>query len=116
MGFLLDDKTPDKLNGQRDVVKNEKRQSVDNQPYGQAFIELAALLYPKGHPYSWPTIGSMEDLDRGQLRGRRRVLPDLLRAEQREPGDRRRHRHRRDEQLVEKWFSDVPAGKPVPPL
>ena len=62
MGFLLDDKAPDKINGQRDVVKNEKRQSVDNQPYGQAFIELPALLYPPGHPYSWSTIGSMEDL------------------------------------------------------
>ena len=70
MGFLLDDKTPDKVNGQRDVVKNEKRQSVENQPYGQAFIELPALLYPQGHPYSWSTIGSMEDLTRGQLRGR----------------------------------------------
>ena len=62
MGFLLDDKAPDKINGQRDVVKNEKRQSVDNQPYGQAFIELAAMMYPTGHPYSWSTIGSMEDL------------------------------------------------------
>src|SRR6187402_2718976 len=62
MGFLLDDKSPDKINGQRDVVKNEKRQRVDNQPYGQAFIELASLLYPPGHPYSWPVIGSMEDL------------------------------------------------------
>ena len=62
MGFLLDDKSPDKINGQRDVVKNEKRQRVDNQPYGQAFVELAALLYPQGHPYSWSTIGSMEDL------------------------------------------------------
>ena len=48
MGFLLDDKAPDKINGQRDVVKNEKRQSVDNQPYGQAFIELPAMLYPAG--------------------------------------------------------------------
>src|SRR4051812_20239942 len=62
MGFLLDDKAPDKINGQRDVVKNEKRQSVDNQPYGQAFIELGSMLYPPGHPYSWSTIGSMEDL------------------------------------------------------
>ncbi len=62
MGFLLDDKAPEKVDGQRDVVKNEKRQSVDNQPYGQAFVELASLLYPQGHPYSWPVIGSMEDL------------------------------------------------------
>ena len=52
MGFLLDDKAPDKINGQRDVVKNEKRQSVDNQPYGQAFIELPAMRI-RGAPYSW---------------------------------------------------------------
>ena len=50
------------LDNQRDVVKNEKRQGVDNQPYGQAYTELSSLLYPPGHPYSWPTIGSMEDL------------------------------------------------------
>ena len=62
MGFLLDDKAPDKIDGQRDVVKNEKRQSMDNQPYGQAFPTLNAMLYPEGHPYSWPVIGSMADL------------------------------------------------------
>ena len=50
MGFLLDDKSPDKINGQRDVVKNEKRQRVDNQPYGQAFVELASLSLPARPP------------------------------------------------------------------
>ena len=98
MGFLLDDKSPDKINGQRDVVKNEKRQSVDNQPYGQAFVELSSLLYPQGHPYSWSTIGSMEDLTCGQLRGRRSILPHLLRAVERQPRHCRRHRPRRDPQ------------------
>ena len=62
MGYLLDTMTPARVDGQRDVVKNERRQSYENQPYGRAFLELAALLYPKNHPYSWPTIGSMEDL------------------------------------------------------
>ena len=51
MGYLLEADDTGKLDGQRDVVKNERRQSYENQPYGQAFIELPALLYPKDHPY-----------------------------------------------------------------
>ena len=67
MGFLLPTLTQGKLDGQRDVVKNEKRQRIDNAPYGQAFIELGAMMYPQGHPYSWPVIGSMEDLSAASL-------------------------------------------------
>ena len=116
MGFLLDDKSPDKINGQRDVVKNEKRQSVDNQPYGQAFIELPA------HALSGRTSVQLVDdrLDgrshRGELRGRGALLPHLLRAGNASlviAGDIDIAATRK---LVEKWFSDVPAGKPVPPL
>ena len=55
------------LDNQRDVVKNEKRSSYDNQPYGGAYIELFAMAFPKGHPYHHPTIGSMEDLDAASL-------------------------------------------------
>lgn len=62
MGFLLDSLDLQKLNLQRDVVKNERRQSVDNQPYGRAFELLAQATYPASHPYSWDVIGSMEDL------------------------------------------------------
>lgn len=62
MGFLLDTLDSEKLNAQRDVVKNEKRQSVDNQPYGRASEFLSLATYPKTHPYSWQVIGSMEDL------------------------------------------------------
>ena len=62
MGFLLDKLDIAKLNAQRDVVKNERRQSYDNQPYGRVSEILAAAMYPKGHPYSWPVIGSMTDL------------------------------------------------------
>jgi zinc protease len=51
-----------KLDLQRDVVKNERRQGVDNAPYGRADETLLPLLYPKGHPYSWSVIGSMDDL------------------------------------------------------
>jgi zinc protease len=62
MGFLLETLDVEKLNAQRDVVKNERRQSVDNQPYGMADEILSGTIYPSSHPYSWPVIGSMKDL------------------------------------------------------
>lgn len=116
MGFLLDDKAPDKINGQRDVVKNEKRQSVDNQPYGQAFIELPAMMYPAGHPYSWSTIGSMEDLSAASFEDVARFFRTYYVPSNASiviAGDIDIAATRK---LVEKWFSDVPAGKPVPAL
>jgi zinc protease len=67
MGFLLPAMTQEKLDNQRDVVKNERRQSYDNQPYGTAFEKILNALYPEGHPYSWPTIGSMADLSAASL-------------------------------------------------
>lgn len=62
MGFLLDKLDIAKLNAQRDVVKNERRQGVDNQPYGRVSEIFSAAMYPKDHPYSWPVIGSVTDL------------------------------------------------------
>jgi zinc protease len=67
MGFLLPTMDLAKLNLQRDVVKNERRQRVDNQPYGRADETILAALYPKSHPYSWPVIGSMADLSAASL-------------------------------------------------
>ena len=67
LATLLTALDQENLDNQRDVVKNEKRSSYDNQPYGSAYIELFALAYPKGHPYHHPTIGSMEDLDAASL-------------------------------------------------
>ncbi|MCC7180543.1 MAG: insulinase family protein [Acidobacteria bacterium] len=116
MGYLLPTLTQSKLDGQRDVVKNEKRQRVDNAPYGQAFIELGTMLYPSGHPYSWPTIGSMEDLSAA-------TLPDVVEffktyyapnnASLVIAGDIEIEPTRR---LVEKWFGDIPRGPAAPPL
>ena len=62
MGFLLDTLDLAKLNAQRDIVKNERRQGMDNQPYGRAEEILSHATYPASHPYSWDVIGSMEDL------------------------------------------------------
>jgi len=67
MGWLLETMTQEKLDAQRDVVKNERRQSYENRPYGLAFETLAKALYPPTHPYHWPIIGWMDDLDAATL-------------------------------------------------
>lgn len=64
MGFLLDAVTQQKFEIQRSTVKNERGQNYDNRPYGLAFEKLSQAMYPYGHPYSWLTIGYVEDLDR----------------------------------------------------
>ena len=64
MGYLLDSVTQKKFEVQRATVKNEKGERVDNVPYGKVDEIKDATLYPNGHPYSWPTIGYLEDLDR----------------------------------------------------
>jgi predicted Zn-dependent peptidase len=66
-GHLLEAVTQENLDNQRDVVKEEKRQRYDNQPYGTALIDVYAAVFPEGHPYHHPTIGSMEDLDAASL-------------------------------------------------
>ena len=66
MGHLLGAITQEKIDEQRGVVQNEKRQG-ENQPYGVTRQLLTENTYPKGHPYSWTTIGSMEDLNAASL-------------------------------------------------
>ena len=67
MGFLLDGLDQQKFDVQRDVVKNERRQSYENRPYGMAHWHLQSALFPLPHPYHWMTIGSQEDLDAASL-------------------------------------------------
>ena len=67
MGFLVPALSQKKLDNQRDVVKNERRQTYDNQPYGQSHEALLEALYPVGHPYHHSTIGSMADLSAASL-------------------------------------------------
>ena len=64
MGFLVDAVTQEKFEVQRETVKNERGQRVDNRPYGRLNERVSEALYPAGHPYSWPVIGYMEDLNR----------------------------------------------------
>jgi zinc protease len=116
MGYLLDSLNLEKVNVQRDVVKNERRQSYENRPYGMAFLKLPEELFPPNHPYHWPVIGSMEDLTAASYEDVVQFFKSwygpnntsLVVAGDIEPADARRK--------VEKWFSDVPRGAPVPPI
>jgi zinc protease len=112
MGYLLDTMTPQVVDAQRDVVKNERRQSVENRPYGVADEVLGAMLYPEGHPYHWPVIGYMADLTAASYDDvvaffKKYYAPSnasLVVA-----GDIDTAKAR---QQIEKWFGDV---KPAPP-
>src|SRR5688500_424193 len=73
MGFLLDAVTQKKFEVQRSTVKNERGQNYDNRPYGLVYEVLSRTLYPYGHPYSWLTIGYIEDLKIGRASCRVRV-------------------------------------------
>jgi zinc protease len=67
MGFLLDKLDSAKFAAQRDIVQNERRQGVDNQPYGRASEILMAALYPQTHSYTWPVVGYLTDLQAASL-------------------------------------------------
>lgn len=67
MGFLLETITSEKFEIQRATVKNERGQNVDNRPYGRLSETINQMMYPREHPYSWPVIGYMTDLDRGTV-------------------------------------------------
>lgn len=67
LGFFINTVTESVVAKERQVVKNEKRQSVDNQPYGHNNYVIDQALYPEGHPYRWQVIGSLQDLDAASL-------------------------------------------------
>jgi zinc protease len=113
MGWLLPAMTHDKLDNQREVVKNERRQNYDNRPYGLAFELLSGHLYPDTHPYSWTTIGSMEDIGNASLddvRGFFRQYYGPNNASLCIGGDIEIDDAHR---LVEKYFGPIPEGPPV---
>jgi zinc protease len=114
MGFLLDPMTDKTVDAQRDVVKNERRQSYENRPYGMASIIVDEYLFPKGYPYSWPTIGSMADLSSASLDDVKeffRLYYAPNNASISIAGD---IDIEKTKTLVEKWFGEIPMGKPVP--
>ena len=115
MGFLLPAMTQQKLDNQRDVVKNERRQSVDNVPYGQAEEVLLEALYPADHPYHHSVIGSMADLSAARLADvaaffRTYYVPNnaiLCVAGDFQPAQAK--------EWIEKYFGPLPRGPEVKP-
>src|SRR5213595_2149767 len=119
MGFLLPEITADKVDLQRGVVQNERRQSYENRPYGLAEENILERLYPSDHPYHWPVIGSMADLQAATLddvRGFFRMYYTPNNATLAIAGD---ITPRVARQLVVRYFGDIPRGptvtRPTPP-
>jgi predicted Zn-dependent peptidase len=123
MGFLLEALDQRKLDNQRDVVLNERRQTVDNRPYGRPYERLFELLVPPDHPYNWPVIGRAEDVAAATLDDVREFFRTWYRpanavltlAGDLEP--------EAAVAAVEKWFGDLPKAplparpaRPLPPL
>jgi zinc protease len=116
MGFLLPAMTQGKLDNQREVVKNERRQRVDNVPYGQAYEKMLEAMYPGGHPYHHSTIGSMADLSAASREDvanffRTYYNPNnasLVIAGDFDPKEAKR--------LVEKYFGPLPKGPEAPKM
>src|SRR3954452_8984789 len=115
MGYLLPAMTQEKLDTQRDVVKNERRWSVDNQPYGTWWERVPALAFPEGHPFHHSLIGSMDDLDDASLEDieqffRTYYTPDnavLSITGDFDPAEARA--------LVIKYFGSIAPGRGKPP-
>ena len=99
--------TEDNLDNQRNAVQEERRLRVDNQPYGKVDDTLTALAYDN-FAYGHSVIGSMADLNAATVDDVEAVLQDLLRAEQRGAGDRRRRRHAGDARQGEEVFRRIP--------
>ena len=116
MGWMLPAMDQEKLDNQRDVVKNEKRQRYDNQPYGDWDERLQALIYQEGHPYYHTVIGSMEDLDAATLDDvasffSTYYIPNnavLTVAGDVDPDQAL--------DLVQRYFGEIEAGDAIPPL
>ncbi|MEK7667862.1 MAG: pitrilysin family protein [Gemmatimonadota bacterium] len=113
MGFMLPEITAEKVDLQRGVVQNERRQSYENQPYGLAEENILRRLYPAGHAYSWPVIGSMADLSAATIEDVRqfsRTYYTPTNATMVIGGDVNPVAVRR---LVERYFGDVARGPAV---
>jgi len=116
MGWMLPAMTPEKLQNQQEVVKNERKERYDNQPYGDWDERIQAMVFPEAHPYHHPVIGSMEDIGGATLDDvaqffRTFYVPNnavLTLAGDIDPP--------RALTLVERYFGEIPAGDPVPPL
>ncbi len=113
MGFLLEATDQERLDNQRSVVQNERRQNYDNRPYGTVWEQLLAVLYPPNHPYSWPTIGYMDDIAAATLKDVQEFFKTYYSPNNASialVGD-----FDSDEalKLIDRYFGAIPPGPPV---
>lgn len=116
MGYLLPALTQDKLDNQKDVVMNERRQRYENQPYGLAWEKLFSNLFQPGHPYHWPTIGWMEDIEKFELDDVRNFFKTYYAPNNASlviGGD---IDLKKAKDLVEKYFGPIPGNVEIPPI
>lgn len=116
MGYLLPAITQEKLSNQIDVVKNERLERYDNQPYGLAWEFLITNLYPKGHPYSWPTIGFLDDISGFKLDDVKSFFKTYY-----APGNASlvvagNYKEKPAKELINKYFSEIPPHNHIPPI
>ncbi len=113
MGWLLPTMDLPKVDLQREVVKNERRQSYDNVPYGRADETILAALYPKSHPYSWPVIGSMADLSAATLDDTKKFFSTYYAPNNATLAIAGDFDPVKAKQLVAKYFGSIPQGPAV---
>src|SRR6266508_3874773 len=113
MGFLLPEMTADKVDLQRGVVQNERRQSYENRPYGLAEENILKRLYPANHPYHWPVIGSMADLQAATLDDVRQFFQTYYTPNNATLAIAGDITAREARQLVQRYFGDIPRGPAV---
>lgn len=113
MGFLLQALTKEKLDNQKDVVMNERRQNYDNQPYGLAWEILFSNLFPADHPYHWPTIGWMKDIEKFELQDVKDFFKEFYSPNNASLVIGGSFDKNEAIELVENYFSPIPRGKEV---
>jgi zinc protease len=114
MGYLLETLDREKLSNQRDVVRNERRQSIENAPYGLVEEEQFHQLFPKGHPYYASVIGSHADIEAARLKDVREFFKQFYTPNNASiaiVGDINKEQVK---QLVERYFGPIPSGPPAP--
>ncbi|KAF0141300.1 MAG: M16B family peptidase [Stygiobacter sp.] len=116
MGFMLPGLTQEKLDNQKDVVMNERRQRYENQPYGLSWEILFSNLFPEGHPYSWPTIGWMEDIAKFMLDDVRNFFKTYYVPNNATLVVGGNFETASTKDLVEKYFGGIQAGNSIPEI
>ena len=115
LGWFINTVSQDVVDNEKQVVKNEKRQRVDNQPYGHNLYIVSKALYPEGHPYNWQVIGSLADLDAATLQDvkdfyKKWYVPNNVTVTISGDFDKAEAKA-----MVEKYFGEIPRGEDIPP-